>query len=81
MLYRMSRYKVIWKNSWRFNGLNLDLLFQPSKWKKLDVSYMIHWTKLLLKTKISPRNHIFKDDLNKYFPKESINKYNYSYHK
>ena len=33
---------------------------------------MIHWTKFLLKTKISPMNHIFKDDLNKYFPKESI---------
>ena len=38
--------------------------------QKLDVSYMIHWAKFQLKTKISPVNHIFND---KYFPKESTN--------
>ena len=81
MLNRMSRYQVIYKkNSWKFNGLNLDLFLQPSKWKN-DASYMIHCAKFLLQTKISPVNHILKDNLDKYFPKNPFNKSNYSYHK
>ena len=36
--------------------------------EKLDVSY----AKFMLKTKISHVNHIYKDELDKYFPNESI---------
>ena len=60
------------KEQLKLQWFKFRFAFSAVKVKKLDVSYMIHRTKFLLKTKISPINHVFKDDLNKYFQKESI---------
>ena len=57
--------KVQLKIQW-FNFRFVFFCYQSEK--KLAVSYMI----LLLKTKISPLNHIFRDNLDKFFQKESI---------
>ena len=40
---------------------NLKFVFSSIKVKKLDVSYMIHRAKLLLKMKNCPANHIFRE--------------------
>ena len=60
------------KEQLKIQWFKFRFAFSAIKVKKLDVSYMIHWAKFLLETKISPMDHTFKDDLNKYFPKESI---------
>ena len=62
------------KEQMKIQWFKFRFAFSAVKVKKIGciISYMIHWAKFLLKTKISPMDLIFKDDLNKYFPKESI---------
>ena len=59
------------KEQLKIQWFKFRFVFSAVKMKKMDVSYMIHWAKFLLKTKISPVNHIYKDDLDKHFPNGS----------
>ena len=61
MLNRINKIKDKMKEQLTTQWFNLRFVFfQPSKCKQLDVSFIMHWAKFLLKTKISSVNHIFK---------------------